>query len=279
VTAVDESEVYTLLHTGNPGDVEHYERVCAGAESVLELGSGAGRIALRLAARGHHVTGLELDRGLLERSRAAASDLPASDQERLELTSGDMRDFSLGRSFDRVLIPYNGLYCLGGLPGALRCFEAARAHLAPHGELWLDVYSADAFHAEAPEDDAEGAPDDDAPVAELTLDGQRVQAWERSTWRREEQCLDVHYELRDSRGEPVAASSLQHHYLLAAEVVLLLDEAGFEITNVCGGFGGEPFDDDSEFLVVGARALSDEELSLREREAREDDELEAEPEK
>ncbi len=263
---VDEAELYSLLHTGNPGDVEHYERVCAGADRVLELGSGGGRIAFHLAARGHHVTGLELDEGLLARSRAAALRLPAKERERIELTRGDMRDFSLGRVFDRILIPYNGLYCLGGVPGALRCLEAARTHLTAQGELWLDVYSADAFHAEAPEDDALGPDEDDAPVAELVLDGNRLRAWERSTWRRDEQCLDVRYELRNEAGELVASPSLQHHYLLAAEVVLLLDEAGFEITNVGGGFSGEPFDDDSEFFVLGARPLSDEERRARESE-------------
>jgi SAM-dependent methyltransferase len=270
---VDEAELYSLLHTGNPGDVEHYERVCAGTDRILELGSGGGRIAFRLAASGHHVTGLELDDGLLARSRAEALRLPAAERERIELTRGDMRDFSLGRVFDRVLIPYNGLYCLGGVPGALRCLEAVRTHLTAHGELWLDVYSADAFHAEAPEDDALEPEEDDSPVAELVLGGKRLQAWERSTWRRDEQCLNVRYELRNEAGELVASPSLQHHYLLAAEVVLLLDEAGFEITNVGGGFSGEPFDDDADFLVLGARPLSDEELRARESEIRaEDDE-------
>ncbi len=269
----DEAELYSLLHAGNPGDIEHYARVCAGAERVLELGSGAGRIALHLASLGHQVTGLELDDGLLERSRAAASRLPPQERERIELVKGDMRAFSLERRFDRVLIPYNGLYCLGGVSGALRCFETARAHLAPGGQLWLDVYSADAFHAEAPEDDAlEPAPDDDDPVAELTWGGQRLAAWEHSTWHRDSQRLDVRYELRTEDGRLIAEPRLQHHYLLATEVVLLLDEAGFEITNAGGGFSGEPFDDDAAFLVLCARPLSDDELAA----AREAESFEAE---
>ncbi len=255
---IDDAELYSLLHSGNAGDVEHYERVCREASSVLELGSGSGRIAARLAQNGHHVTGLELHEGLLARSREVASQLPEAARRRLTLIHGDMREFSLGRRFDRIILPYNGLYCLGGVPGALRCLEAIREHLSPDGELWLDAYAVDAFHAEAPEDDQLTPEEDDEPVSTLTWGGRLVKAWERSTWNREEQRLDVRYELRDESGALVAEQQLEHHYLLTRELVMLLDEAGLEAILACGGFEGEPFDDDAELLVLGARPSSEE---------------------
>ena len=39
-----EAELYALTHRGNPGDTEFYARRCAGAGSVLELGTGYGRL-------------------------------------------------------------------------------------------------------------------------------------------------------------------------------------------------------------------------------------------
>jgi hypothetical protein len=160
-----------------------------------------------------------------------------------------MRELELGRTFDRIILPYNGLYCLGGIRGALECFEAAARHLTPEGELWLDAYAVDAFHAEAPAEQE----DDDEPVAELELRGEKLWAFERSVWDREEQRLDVTYSLKNSASDLVAVESIVHHYLLGTEVVLLLDEAGFEVTSCRGGFSGEPFDDDASTLVVGAR--------------------------
>ena len=109
-----------------------------------------------------------------------------------------MTNFELARTFERVLIPYNGLYCLGGVRGALHCLEHVARHLTPDGELWLDAYAVDGFHAEAPEgDDGEEDPE---PVAEVEVNGQTLWAFERTAWDREEQRLDVTYALKDADG-------------------------------------------------------------------------------
>ena len=40
--------LYASVHRGNPGDVGFYERLCAEARTVLELGCGYGRVLSRL---------------------------------------------------------------------------------------------------------------------------------------------------------------------------------------------------------------------------------------
>ena len=45
------AELYALTHRGNPGDIAFYGDVCRGAKSVLELGSGSGRLLLALSSR------------------------------------------------------------------------------------------------------------------------------------------------------------------------------------------------------------------------------------
>lgn len=252
---MDRAELYALLHTGNPGDLEHYARVCAGAETVLELGSGAGRVTYELARQGHAVTGLELDRELLALAKRRASHWPADARERVRWEEGDMRRLALGRRFDRVVLPYNGLYCLGGAEAALACFRGVAEHLSADGTFWLDVYAADAFHDDAPEDDMtedEPSDQDDEPVATLRADGGELVVYEESRWLRPLQKLEVTYRfLRE--GREVARQSLEHHYLLTSEIVLLLEEAGLEVIEASGGFTGEPPGDDADLLVLGAR--------------------------
>lgn len=272
---LDPALLYSQLHRGNPGDVAHYVDVCAGATSVLELGSGAGRIAMALAACGLEVTGLELSESLAALARSRTQREPAELQRRLTWCSGDMRHMDLRRTFDRILLPYNGLYCLGGMRGALACFERAAEHLNPGGELWLDVYVADAFHDEAPLDDELAGGDDelaggddahappdpnpdaqDEPVAELEVAGRLLRVFEDSRWSRDEQRLVVSYRFLDEHGREAARQEVVHDYLLIPEVVLLLDEAGFEVVRCNGGFAGEPYDDDAELFVLGARRHS-----------------------
>ena len=47
-----DATLYRQLHVGTPGDVDFYRRQCAGAQGVLELGCGDGRILAPLAAEG-----------------------------------------------------------------------------------------------------------------------------------------------------------------------------------------------------------------------------------
>ena len=96
-----DADLYQLLHRGNPGDLAWYLEQCSGADRILELGSGTGRLLCPLAAQGHRLVGLEKDSAMLEvcRQRMADQALEA------ELICGDMRGFALPWRFDRVLIP------------------------------------------------------------------------------------------------------------------------------------------------------------------------------
>jgi len=222
--AAREAELYQSLHRGNPGDVDFYARSCQGARNVLELGAGYGRVALALAERGHEVTGLELDAGLLElaqlehRSREHLAG-------RVRLLFGDMRAFELESGFERVIIPYSGLYCLLSVEEVEACLGHAFRHLVPGGHVCLDGYYADAFHSESEPEDT--PPDELEPVVSLVHDDELLRVYERSTWDKETQRIDVFYEYRNEREEAVYTGVVKQRYLLAAELEEKLLAAGF----------------------------------------------------
>ena len=190
-TARLEADLYALTHRGTPGDIAFYTRVCAGAESVLELGVGYGRLASRLAQPRRTVTGLDLDPELLARANRGMQKLPLGKRRAIRLVRGDMRRFELDRRFDCVLLPYNGLYCLLTKRDALACFRAARAALEPGGTFVFDVWNAEEFHRAA----AFAASADDAtPIVTLRHAGRTWDVFERSSVRRVAQRLDVTYD-------------------------------------------------------------------------------------
>lgn len=100
---------------------------------VLDIGSGTGRVALDLAARGHQVTALDSDPDLLRAlaDRAAERSLPAT------TATGDARSFRLDRSFALAIAPMQVTQLLGGHEGRAGLLAAARDHLEPHGLLAL----------------------------------------------------------------------------------------------------------------------------------------------
>ncbi|HJK92073.1 MAG TPA: class I SAM-dependent methyltransferase [Polyangiaceae bacterium LLY-WYZ-15_(1-7)] len=233
--------LYAAVHTGNPGDVDFYRRACAAAESVLELGVGAGRVAQALAADGLEVVGLDRDGGLLELARCNAPGV--------ELVHADMRDFDLGRRFDRVLIPYNGLYCLLRPEDLRDCLRCARAHLKDGGLLVFDGYSAELFHAEA-----EGDGSEDAPGLVRTVDalGTSWDVFEHSRWDRAEQRIDAVYTHVPRDGRPAVSATIPQRYVLADELEALLASCGLDLVVLHGSWDQEAFDLDSRLLIATA---------------------------
>ena len=175
-------ELFALLHPGTPGDLAFYRARCAGAARVLELGCGAGRVLLDLARTGHAVTGIDRDPGLLALAREALGEEPAQVCARVTLVDGDMRRFALGRRFERIVIPYNGLYCLADDDEVAACLRCAGEHLSPGGEIVFDAWAADAFHAEADPDEPDAG--DDQPITHVAWRGRTYDVFEASEWQR-----------------------------------------------------------------------------------------------
>jgi len=101
-----------------------------GAEPILEVGAGSGRVALELARNGHRVTALDVQPGLLAALRQRASGLP------VQTACADARALSLGRrEFALCLVPMQTLQLLGGEEQRSAFLRGARAHLREGGLL------------------------------------------------------------------------------------------------------------------------------------------------
>jgi SAM-dependent methyltransferase len=99
------------------------ERSAPRAQTLLELGSGAGNNALHLKAR-YRCTLVDLSDSMLQLSRARNPEC--------EHALGDMREFRLGRTFDAVLV-HDAIMYMTSREQLLAAARTARAHLAPAG--------------------------------------------------------------------------------------------------------------------------------------------------
>ena len=73
---------------------------------VLEVGCGTGRVVLPTARAGVDIVGLDLSAHMLRVCRSRLSEEPADVQARVQLTQGDMREFSLSMQFSLVTLPF-----------------------------------------------------------------------------------------------------------------------------------------------------------------------------
>jgi len=72
---------------------------------LLELGCGAGRIALPLAQPGFDVVGLDNQPEMLQKAEERRQKAPSEIRQRLQCIAGDMQSWSAGPDFDLILIP------------------------------------------------------------------------------------------------------------------------------------------------------------------------------
>jgi SAM-dependent methyltransferase len=246
-----DAELYALTHRGNPGDVEHYVKLCHGASSILELGSGYGRMLQALAAPARALFGLELDPHLLRLGHDAVASLPASKRRGVTITQGDMQRFELGRRFEHVLLPYNALYCLLTPNAVERCFRSVHAALEPGGLFAFDVWNADRLG------DSELAPnDDDQALAAFEHAGRRWVAFESCRRGRGTARLDVTYTYVPSGRAARRRQVVKQRYYRSDELFALLAKCGFALQAKLGSFAGARFSERATRLVVVARVVS-----------------------
>jgi len=228
------NELYRRLHVGHPTDIEIYRRLSSGAERVLDLGCGWGRIALTLAEAGYDVVGVDLEEEFLKECREQVRVRGLA--SRLHVYQADVCAVVLDHyaqahgPFDRVLLPYNTLYALGGAERVTHCLSALVEHLTPEAEVWFDVYDVDEYHASFDGEEDSSADEEQDPTASWEDSGKTVDVFELSQASCALQQLTVNYQARiRETGQCVGEQTLRHDYLLSNDLDIVFGAAGLEL--------------------------------------------------
>lgn len=223
----------------------------ASTGDLLELACGTGRLtiplALALAGQDRRVTGLDRAPAMLETARHKTADSGAS----IELVSGDMRHFALGRRFGFVFVGFNSLLHLTTNDELRECFACVRAHLAPGGTFAFDVFNPSiTLLARARDERSTVMRLDDAELGEIhvetTIDYDAATQVSRGAW------------IFSAAGRPDYLTVPLHlRCIFPQELPTLLAVNGLELVARYGDFGREPFTSESPRQVCICRAAAD----------------------
>ncbi len=103
----------------------------------LEICCGTGRILLELAAAGLPLSGLDYAPSMLDEARRKAAERGLQ----VDLHSGDMRNFDLGRTFANILIIANSFTHLNTLDDIQRHLKSVRRHMRADSKYIVDMFN------------------------------------------------------------------------------------------------------------------------------------------
>jgi len=116
---------------GYEADMALWERLAARYPGpVLDVGSGTGRVALRLATAGASVVALDRDAALLAVLEERAGQVAAG---KVTAIAGDARKFVSEERFGLVIVAMQTIQLFGGAGERLRFLRCARGNVAPGG--------------------------------------------------------------------------------------------------------------------------------------------------
>jgi SAM-dependent methyltransferase len=221
---------------------------------ILELGVGAGRVALRLAREGHTVTGVDDAPAMLAACRARLAAERASVQKRVTLVRADLRRLALPgrRRFRLVLLPFNTLMHFESLAEQDKVIAHAARALGPGGHLWVSLFNPDPARP-AGVVRAEPSPlEGEAPG----LPGSRTEAFFQQGFDRAAQVTTARYWLDTVGADGLVrreTMELRLRWFYRFELERLLRAHGLVPVATFGDFDGSEFVDGCPQLIVLAR--------------------------
>ncbi len=188
---------------------------------VLDLGCGTGNHALRLAAKGYEVVGVDRSFDMLRIAERKA-------QERglgLRLHRADIRGLALEETFDAVLMMFAVLCYQQENADVLSALRAARGHLHSDGLLVFDVWYGPAVLIQRPADQVRIIENDDGTLL-------RISSGELDMRR---QICNVHFHLRQMNGDRILNETKECHpvrYFFPRELDLFLEVCSFRLVRL-----------------------------------------------
>jgi len=134
-----EAEFYDLCWSAMVEDIGFYQRRIGGADRILDLMCGTGRLTLAFARAGRVVDGVDESAGMLRVARSKLRSLPLSIRRRVRFHRANLIDFRLPSVFDAAVIPLNSFPLILSRHARVRALRNVRRHLSRSGKLLLQI--------------------------------------------------------------------------------------------------------------------------------------------
>lgn len=247
---------YDLEHDPITEDIECFAELLGtlGQQlSVLEVGSGTGRVAAGLAMAGCRVTGVEPSAAMRARCIERLAQLPERVARRVRVLAGSVGALDLDQAalFDATIFSLNTFAHLVTLQERLDALAQVYSHLRPGSQLFIDL-------------DIAGP---------RRLSETAGQLWWQGTWQIPDSVEQVSHFVTAAAGHRAGVLDLVHFYdvgasggslrrtiarmslalLTPGEIELALRLSGFELAAVYGSYDLASYEDSTGHALIVAQ--------------------------
>ena len=202
--------------------------------SILDVGCRYGRYSIKLAERGHHVTGLDNVEGFLNQARQNAQEMNL----KVNFLNKDMRCIEYNGEFDRAMVMFTGF---GNYTDDqnLEVLKNVSKSLDNSGLFCLDTFSRDAFLKDF--------------LPYFVLEKNEDLLIDRNNFDpKTGRLINNRIIIRDGKRKDTPSVIRLYYY---NEIERLLHEAGMVIEKIFGGWDKSPFTKDSKGMKIIAKKL------------------------
>lgn len=236
-------------------DIPFYLEVAKSVKGrVLEVGCGSGRVLLPIARAGVQIDGLDFSPALLSILRAKLDKEPPEVRDCVSLHQGDMRNFSLGRKYDLITIPFRPLQHLFTPDDQLAAFRQFNQHLNSGGGLAFNVFYPNYKLLDEVGVEKQELQWTDPDDPSLTV----KRSFLRKSVDKLNQVFQGDFIFRSYRGNKLIKedrSELNMSYYTYPQVLLLLKTTGFRVLEEYGSFSKEPISVCKEMIFIAEKEL------------------------
>jgi SAM-dependent methyltransferase len=239
------------------GEIDFYRQLAEPVRdrggSLLEIGCGTGRVAIRLAQMGVRVVGMDLSAEMINVAQAKSAGMA-----NLRWEVGDMRQFELGERFDLALIPGHAFQFMLSGRAQVECLASIRRHLNNGASVVMHLDHQDiSWLGRLPRESGVGYIEAEQFTHPQT--GRRVRTWRAWSYEPSTQTATAisRWEESNEDGEVVQRGKrgpIHLHCVFRFEMEHLLARAGYEVLVLYGDFHKNPLKDDSSEMIWVARA-------------------------
>lgn len=214
---------YDLFYTEKDYDAESayidflLQRYYPNCHELLELGSGTGGHAIRLAERGYRLTGVDISNTMIERARHRAES--SSAVQALDFHTGDLRSYTNSKTYDAVLALFHVMSYQTTDSDLESGFQTASKHLKCGGLFIFDYWYGPGVISDPPS----------VRIREVNECNTHVIRTSVPNWRQDEHIVDVNFNIQVEHDGAQSHIEECHsmRYLFLPEILTMLRTSNF----------------------------------------------------